>query len=263
MEKFYSYSGIEIRYLIEGQGNCVVLVHGFMEGLEIWNDFARELTKEFCVIRIDLPGHGKSLPLPVDHSMEIQAEVLAGIIEREGIAEVILCGHSMGGYIALSFVEKFRNRTKALCLFHSHAAEDSTEVLKNRLRTLQLIDENKAGFIINFIPTLFAESNIPLFTSEIDALKKMASNMTTLGLKKTIKGMMQRKDQRILLQSLEIPVLYIVGKKDSKIQFQEIMHQATLPKISYVLILEHVGHLGFLEDFGRTFAEFRSFCHSV
>ena len=60
MVRAISYSNTEVRFSDAGKGTCIVLLHGYLESLEIWNCIAEELHEDFRVICPDLPGHGKS-----------------------------------------------------------------------------------------------------------------------------------------------------------------------------------------------------------
>ena len=71
-----NFKNSTIRYKHEGSGTVVVLIHGYLESLNIWNKFSNELSKKFSVISIDLPGHGQSDIVADVHTMEIMAEDL-------------------------------------------------------------------------------------------------------------------------------------------------------------------------------------------
>ncbi len=101
----------------------VVLLHGFCEDHSIWKDAVNELT-ECAILTIDLPGFGGSTVVsPV--SIAKMAELIMEIIDFEQIEKCIMIGHSMGGYVALAFGEKFGERLAGMGLIHSHPYEDS------------------------------------------------------------------------------------------------------------------------------------------
>src|ERR1044072_4356356 len=110
--------GAKIRYADVGKGRVVVLLHGFLENLEVWfgNGFAQELAKHYRVIAIDLPGHGKSECVGYVHRMERMAAVVKAVMDGLGLRRYTVAGHSMGGYAALAFAEKFRENVCGLCL---------------------------------------------------------------------------------------------------------------------------------------------------
>ena len=88
-------------YYEGGSGPTIMLLHGFDGSRDDWTRVARDLTGNFRVIVPDLPGWGKSKPVPgADYGPRAQAERLAGFVERVAPRNMVLVGHSMGGLIA-------------------------------------------------------------------------------------------------------------------------------------------------------------------
>ena len=119
MKKFLDYKEIKISYLIEGEGETLVFLHGYLEAKEIWKDFSRRFSSSYKVICIDLPGHGESGVLGDIHEMDEMASATAAVLQNENIDFCVLFGHSMGGYAVMSFVENYPESLKGYCLFHS------------------------------------------------------------------------------------------------------------------------------------------------
>ncbi len=247
MEKQILYQGKTVNYKVEGSGPALVLLHGFLENLHIWDDFSSALSKLNKVISVDLPGFGKTDVFSENHTMEFMADVVNAVIERENVEYCLLTGHSMGGYVSLSFAGKYGKKLKGLVLFHSHAAGETEESRENRNRTIEIVKKDHIGFISNFIPLLFAEENVKKFPEKIEELKKMAVKTQKEGVIAALAGMRDRKDMQGLLSEVNFPVLFIVGKKDSRIPMEKIKEQIFLPKHSEALILENTGHMGFIE----------------
>lgn len=247
MNKKIVFENKNIFYSVSGTGDAVVLLHGFMESKAIWAYFTEKLKENFSVIAIDLPGHGESEVVSDIHSMELMAKVVHSILEEEDIAEVVFVGHSMGGYVALQLAEMFKEQAKGVVLFHSHAAPDSAEAKKNRDRTIKIVNENKGSFITSFIPDLFAPENIAIFEKEIKAHQEVALKMDVKGITAALAGMRDRKGSIDFLPHAQLPVLFISGKQDPRMPTKQLMEQALIPSHSEMLILENVGHMGFLE----------------
>ena len=83
---------------------CVVLLHGYLESLLVWEDFVPYLYKEVRVVTLDLPGHGISVVTGAVHTMDFLADTVADALKALGIGRCTLVGHSMGGYVALAFL---------------------------------------------------------------------------------------------------------------------------------------------------------------
>src|SRR6478672_7646514 len=113
-------NGLSLFYRMAGDGEPVVLIHGFAEDGTIWDGLISDLSKNYKVIVPDLAGSGKSTGSD-NVSMEILAEHINMILEKENIDSCFMIGHSMGGYITLAFAEKYAHKLKGLGLFHSTA----------------------------------------------------------------------------------------------------------------------------------------------
>ena len=137
------FNQIPIHYNIIGKGPCIVLLHGFLLSSSIWDELVPILSKKNKVIIIDLPGHGKSGCIAEIHSMELIAEVINFILEKNNINQASFIGHSMGGYISLAFTEKYKSKVNALILLNSTTEKDSAEKKINRDHFIVFNDFNK------------------------------------------------------------------------------------------------------------------------
>ncbi|HQN98073.1 MAG TPA: alpha/beta fold hydrolase [Bacteroidales bacterium] len=256
---FVNFQSRPIFYDNRGLGPAIVFLHGLMESHEIWNSFANSFSNEFQSILVDLPGHGQSATIAPVHTMELMADCVKTSLDELHIQECVLVGHSMGGYVSLSFADKFPEYVKGLVLFHSSALPDSEEGRKNRQRTIEFIQQNKLGFILQFIPSLFAAGNTEIYQMEIQMLVKMASAMAPDAIIAAQRGMMERPSYLNVLSKIQAPVLFIIGKQDSRISAESYFSQIFLPSHAETLILENVGHNGHIEAFPITSAVVRHF----
>ena len=236
-----------IHYEIKGSGPAMVLLHGFMESLEMWYPFLPSLCKDFSVVMIDLPGHGKSVSPKKEYSMEFMADKIKEILDKEGIKKCTMIGHSMGGYVTLAFAKAYPGILNGIALFHSHPDADTPEAMKNRERTINIVKKDKTGFIREFIPSLYAEQNRQMLQSQIDRQKEIAAQMDPDGIIAALQGMKERKDSIDFISSTSLPILFIVGKQDSRVQLKRIQELVIMPHHSEALILDKVGHMGFHE----------------
>ena len=247
MESFLTYRDKNIAFKTQGNGKAIVLLHGFLESMKIWDDMVNELSSDYQVITIDLPGFGMSDSFDSIHTMEFMADIVNRLLDFLGIDKCILVGHSMGGYIALSFAEKFPEKLKGLVIFHSHAKADTSETKTNRERAIEVIASDKGRFILNFIPNLFAPDNVEKHKEQIDKLIKYSANFSKKGIIAAIEGMKHRDDKTHVLKNAAFPILFIIGKLDPRVPFQDVMKQVSMPQHSELLLLSNVGHMGFIE----------------
>ncbi len=241
------FQGNKIRFSDEGEGEVLVLLHGFIERIEIWKEFSSELSKSHRVICIELPGHGESEVIASIQTMELMADMVYEILQKIHVHSIVLVGHSMGGYVGLAFAEKFPEMLKGLGLFHSHVLADTPQAKLGRDRAIEIIKQNKEGFIFNFIPDLFAECNRETYKEEIKCLQEGAKTLTGDALIACLQGMKERTDKLLLLMEIDVPVLFIAGKEDSRAPINSIMAQSVIPKHSQILVLGDCGHMGYIE----------------
>lgn len=237
----------------------MILLHGFLESHEIWEGLSEELSRSFRVLMIDLPGHGRSGSVDEVHSMELMRDCVLSVADHLGIRTFGLCGHSMGGYVSLALAETVPERVSALVLFHSHAAPDDETIKENRRRTINIVKLNRPNFIHHFIIDLFAEENRARLAGEIEVLRNRAAATPGKSIVAALRGMMDRAGSLDFLMSTRLPILFIIGKADSRMPYNKVMAQAMLPACSEILLLGDAGHMGFLEAPGVTIPVIRDF----
>jgi len=246
---FLSFKGKKIHYKDEGKGITLVLLHGYLESTKIWNEFSESLTKHFRVIRMDLPGHGKSALLTEVQTMEESALVLKAIADYLELKKFFLIGHSLGGYVTLSFLDSFSEYLTGFCLFHSHPLKDTPQTIEKREKEIGFVQSGRKDLLYNVnIPNAFANDNLDKCKEEIEFAKKIARNTSDGGIIATLKGLMVRKNYLDLLASTEIPFLWILGEKDNYIPFTEIQSKVKMPVNGKLLTLKNSGHQGFMEE---------------
>ena len=249
----------KIHYKVAGNGNTIVLLHGFSESSKIWNKYTARLSKQYQVIGIDLPGHGKSEVVKQENSMEYMAEIVKNVLDEEEVSKCVMIGHSMGGYVALAFAEKVPALLSGLCLFNSSAAADSEEQKVNRDRTIEVIKANHFNFLSSFIPDLFTAENQEIYKKEISKLIKGSEKMTTEGIISSMMALRNRANRYHVLQDISIPVLFIAGQQDKRVPLDKVLEQISLPKEAHVLLLKEVAHMGYIEASEQTYNAIKNF----
>ncbi len=265
MEKSIEFHGKQIWYDTVGEGFPLVLLHGYLESKEIWDGFSDELAGRFQVIRVDLPGHGRSEVLGDVHTMEILAAAVKEVVEREVSGKkIVLIGHSLGGYVTLAFAEEYATLLGGFSLFHSHPLADTEEVKVNRQREIALIAAGKKEMIYSVnVPKAFAEENVERFHEEVERAIAIAKRTPDEGIQAMLRGMMQRPDRRHLLEKATLPVLWILGKGDRYISLEKMEKEVHPGEKVTRVVLEHSGHMGFIEERERTLELISRFAENV
>lgn len=245
--KFIFFKGIKIQYKKEGSGKkTVVLLHGFLEALDIWKAYSKELSKTHTVISIDLLGHGKSQCLAYVHTMEEMAEAVNAVLKELDIRKAIFVGHSLGGYVSLAFAELYIHKVKGLCLFNSTAVADNDQKKQDRLRAIEVVKSNHELFVKMSIPNLFHEQD--KYIKAIEKTLKIAIKTPKQGIIAALNGMMQRPNREIILKFSQYPVFFVIGKNDGVVPYEVALKQCKLAKEHSWYLSEEGSHMCFFED---------------
>lgn len=257
-EKSLVFKNIKVSYTDNGKGKVVVFLHGFLEDKSIWQDFSNQLSDKYRVVTVDLLGHGNTECLSYIHTMEEMAEAVYFVLRKLKIRKFFLVGHSLGGYVSLAMAEEFPDNIKGLCMFHSTARGDSEEKQKDRDRAIKVVKKNKNLFINEAIPNLFFTQE-ETYEKEIAQIKEIALKTSTQAIVAALEGMKNRMDREIILNFAPYPVLYIIGKEDNILPYESLVEQAELPENGTYLLLENVGHVGFIEAKSATLKALKTF----
>lgn len=249
MDKEINWRNSKIAYNVQGNGQPVLLLHGFAEDGEIWKNQQEFLKDKFKLIVPDIPGSGRSPFNEAFVTMDDFSEIIHPILDQEKINRIVLIGHSMGGYISLAFAEKYPERLLGLGLFHSTSYPDTEEKKLARKKSIEFIREHGAAdFIRNTIPNLFAPSFCESHPEQIRDLIETYSALPAEALVQYSEAMILRPDRTSVLRNFQKPVLFILGEEDKAVPFQDSLKQSHLPTISFIHILKMNGHMGMIEN---------------
>ena len=257
------YNNSVLQYSIGGQGNTVILLHGFAEDSSIWEDFAKQLSSQYNVIVPDIPGSGKTILLPGSQiGLEDYAECIHFILAKENIEKCCMIGHSLGGYITLAFAEKYPDMLEGIGLFHSSAYADDEQKKETRKKAIQFIKEKGSNsFLKTSIPGLFADEIKS--KAAIEHLIEHGKQFLPEALIQYYQAMINRPDRTSILKRTSTPVLFIMGQHDKAVPFEHSLQQSYLPIESHIYILRHSAHMGMLEENEKSFNSLAHFLHSV
>lgn len=250
MHRILKHEGRQLHYRDESRDktNTVVLLHGFMQNLDIWSPLLLQLMHNARIISIDLPGHGYSSSYSDIHTMDFMARCVKAVLEYAGVDQCVMIGHSMGGYVALSFAEQYPYTLRGLGLINSHSLSDNEEKKQQRINICQQIRKNRSSFVTNFVPSLFDSSKGTQLAQEIKDLTEQCFETTEQSLIAAQQGMMRRPHHIDTLRQLQVPCMFIYGKNDTRIPLEIAISQAMIPKHSEIILLDNVCHMAHLES---------------
>jgi pimeloyl-ACP methyl ester carboxylesterase len=249
MKYYILFNGGKIYYSDSGQGETIILLHGYLESSEIWEGFAKKLSRKFRVISIDLPGHGLSKVYGDCHTMEFLASAVKGLLDCLQIKKVFLTGHSLGGYITLAFLELYPDMLGGYCLFHSHPFADTPETVEKREKEIRIVRSCKKYLLYpENISKMYATKNLETFREAVQRSKDIAATIRDEGIIAVLNGMMARPSRLSVMEKSKVPCLWIFGGLDNYISGETVLSKVRLPVNARVVTLENSGHMGFVEE---------------
>ena len=249
MEYFAISNGIPVHILDTKKGDTtILLLHGYLETLFVFNEFIEILEKKYRVIAIDLPGHGLSGSDKEINTMEFCAQVAADVLKKCGVEKAYVAGHSMGGYVAQNCVKLFPEMFEGLILLNSTPFADTPEKREDRKREIDLILSAKLGHLASIsIPRMYSASNLRRLDEKVEETIEMTETHSPNGIVASIKGMMQREETKDVLSAAK-KALFIFGTED-KFIVEETREKliADFPGVKAVVIPQ-TGHNSFIEE---------------
>jgi pimeloyl-ACP methyl ester carboxylesterase len=250
MEGIIQSSGFRIYTKVEGTGKPVLLLHSLWGSQALFDSLAGYLAQEYKVIRLDFPGHGNSPSYPGDFTFVEFAPIIDQILDQLNIEEKItLVGHSMGGFAALAYSEKYSNKVASLCLIHSLAQKASPSSIVQRMRQAELIRQNRKKLLLQYAnESNFAPGNSRKFPEYFHQLELISNLVTDQGALSAIYAINSREDGLTFLSKAGFPILIVIGEKDKIYDPSEQLREHENIPGSEVLILSDSGHMGFCEE---------------
>ena len=248
----YNYGIDELAYFDEGKGEqTLLLIHGFGEDNTIWKNQIDFLSTYYRIIAPNIPGVNCK-PLVLHHSqapsIRMYVEVLHDLMHHLHIDQYFIVGHSMGGYIGLSFADYYVNHVQGLLLFHSTTYEDNEAKKLSRMKVAEFIEEyGTLKYLETATANLFSNKFKEEHPGAIQTVIDSASDISKEAMMQFVFAMRNRQAHIHMLTQKRIPVWMIVGKEDIAVPFEDSQAQIELLPPKNVLILEQVGHMGMLE----------------
>lgn len=233
----------------EGDGPAIVFLHGYPLDRSIWTPLAAALPG-WRRVALDLRGMGASTAGAADGTMAQYARDVHAVLDALGIERAVLCGLSLGGYVAFECARQWPARLRALVLMATRADADTAEARAQRDATAALAREQGAGPIADrMLPRLLAPRTLERDPALASALRARMAATPVAGIEHALRAMRDRPDSTPLLPSLgAIPVLVVAGQEDQLTPppvVQAIAHG--IPGAEFVLV-PGAGHLPPLEQ---------------
>jgi 3-oxoadipate enol-lactonase len=222
--KTETVGGVRLAFVDAGEGTPVLLIHGFPLDHTMWDAQIDALAGRHRVIAPDLRGFGSSEVTPGKVTMEQFVDDLSALLDARGIAgPAVICGLSMGGYVAWQFWGKYTKRVAALILCDTRAAADTPEAAAGRLQTADCVLREGPRLLADaMLPKLLAPSTLAERPELAQDLRRVIERTDPRGIAAALRGMAERPDVTGRLAEIACPALLIVGREDAITAPQEM-----------------------------------------
>lgn len=239
--------GMRIWYEARGEGEPLVLLHGFTSSSAHWKvyGYASALEKTHRVVLIDLRGHGKSArPHDRDaYALEHRLADIDAVLDELGIASAHFCGFSMGGWLSYAMAARSPAKVKSLIIGGAHPYEESFAAFAG-------IDGSDPDAFIAALENFLGEA-IPT---------EMRRMMLLNDLRALCAAATDRENLQPALAGLQVPQMMFVGELDQRLA---AVQRAALQMNARLLVVPGVAHAGTLCASDVLIPEIRSFLASL
>lgn len=244
-----------------GEGSIpIVFLHGFPFDKTMWQEQLDFLKSTHRVIAYDIRGFGKSIDEESHLNMDLFTNDLILFIDKLGLEKVIICGLSMGGYIALNAMKRFPSRFEALILCDTQCIADSYEVKVNRYKTISDIREfGPSNFNEGFINKVFHEKSIVHKPELVEQIRKVVFSNSEHIIIQGLTALAERVETCSILEDITIPTLIICGREDAITPLEESKFLNKQIKGSVLHVINDAGHVSNLEGSSKFNKHLRNF----
>ena len=250
MDMRYTYDGIELTYSIEGQGDTVVLLHGWGCDRNIWRPTVEFLGNSYRIIAVDFAGFGQSQEPNKVWGVEEYTRSIEALMQELGVESPILFGHSFGGRVSLLYAS--RNRCSGVVL------TDAAGVKPKRGFTYY-----RKVYTFKLLKRL-----APIFLGRERAEKLIAKRRAKAGssdynnaspMMRAILSKVVNEDLCHLMPKIKASTLLFWGDRDTATPLSDAKRMESLIADAGLVVAQGAGHFSFLEQADLYYRVVRSF----
>ncbi|HEX9108330.1 MAG TPA: alpha/beta fold hydrolase, partial [Longimicrobiales bacterium] len=232
-----------------GSGPATALfLHGYPLSSAIWDAQLAAVPPGWRFLAPDLPGFGASPAPRPGITLDDYADEVVHLLDELGVRGAVVCGLSMGGYIAFRMRALHPDLMAGLVLMHTRAAPDSPDARQARYATAQRAQQEGVAPIAEaMLPRLLSEETRQRRPDVVERLRGITATATVAGVVAAQQAMAARPDSTPLLPRLDVPALVVAGEDDTLAPAAEMRGMAeAIPGAAFVL-LPGAAHLSCME----------------
>ncbi|WP_069657843.1 alpha/beta fold hydrolase [Arcticibacter eurypsychrophilus] len=252
INKQMEINGLQVQYRIKESSRkdvTLIFIHGFPFDLTIWGNQLEILPENVQGIAYDIRGFGGSESGHCFFSIDLFAADLNNLIKTLSLKNVVLCGVSMGGYIALRTLQRSSENIVGLILCDTNALADTNEAKLKRFASIEQITHGaKKEFAEGFLKNIFSDKTAQTNQDTVDHITNLVYNTKDFTICSAQLALASRTDSTSFLCQVEIPVLVMRGAEDvlmPREQAEMLHHQLNNSRI---VNIANAGHLPNVEN---------------
>jgi pimeloyl-ACP methyl ester carboxylesterase len=234
--------GLEVAYDDVGRGTALLFIHGWPHNRALWAGQVSGLSTLARCIAPDLRGFGGTT-VRGPYSIDRYADDLAALLDARGVDRAVICGLSMGGYVALAMLRRHRVRVRALILTSTRATADTPDAREKRMRLIEFVEAHGVEALAERqLKTMVGRTTLEDRPEVRESLRRMMASAPAEGVVGALRAMADRPDSSALLPTIDIPTLVVGGAEDGFTPPHELRAMAACIPRSRVEVLETSGH---------------------
>lgn len=233
-----------------GSGRTILFLHGFPFNRELWAQQLAAIPSGWRAVAADLRGFGQSAgSADPQYTMDMFADDAAALLTHLGARKAVVCGLSMGGYVALAMQRRHRAVLGGLVLADTRATADSEAERKNRLQLAQRVQAEGAGVLIeSMLPRLFAPVTPYQRPQLVERVRAMMASTPASTMMRALAGMASRPNSEPVLRDIVAPTLILVGAEDAITDRGQAQLMARAIRGAHIETIPDAGHVSNIEQ---------------
>lgn len=243
----------------------LILLHGFPFDGTLWEPQMSGLADAARVLTPDLRGFGRDeREVPDAMTMDAFADDVIALLDEQRIDRAVIGGLSMGGYVALSIVERYPDRVQALVLCNTRATADTLEAREGRYATaMRALEQGMDVIARGMVPQLIMPRTRTERPELATWLEELMKRQRPDAVAAASLGMALRPDRMALLPRITVPTLIITGEADTLMPLPTSQAMADAIPDNHLVIVPGAAHVSNLENAGFFNAELSAFLRGL
>ena len=232
----------------QGRGIPLVLLHGYPHDATLWEPQVETLSAHARVLAPDLRGFGATRPGPGGATVDDYAADVRALLDSLSIPRAVVCGLSLGGYVALAFAANHPEALQGLVLVSTRPGADTAAAKDAReAGAKKALAEGTPALSEAMVPKMLSPATAARSPNLVEKVRAMMARQPKEGVAQALRAMASRPDRTPMLSSIRAPTLVVHGAADTLIPPVEAEGMATAIRGSGLVIVPDAAHLPNLE----------------